>query len=696
VPPASPPPLPAGALPQAAFERRLLDGDARALGDACVNALTVGLDARLPLVRARLLTLNPEPEGLATVLDDAAALLQCRAPDAALTVLDRVGPAAGDERRRWLLLQWQAARDARDHRRAALALQRLSQRSVEALQALNLPVTDGPLPVASALDLQAGHLEADGRPAAAAGLLQTPASDPLATAGRLAEATRLLAGAGEGSRALGLLPRALDQAAGAAAWGLAGPLLSRQRQLELDAGQPAAAAATNQRRERLARRLEDRMALRAALRSARADGTRQPALAQALLDRQEPLEQRHGDGLDLLLQLSDAAGADRSQARLTLAARLAAALDHRERWSDLLADQQRLASEAGDSWMLDRVDREALRVAAGRPLREQEALDRRLQELEGDPRPDRFPWTIETAEERERQRRRLTSEGEELRQQQRRLGFDPFPGIHTLPALLEDSERLRRARADGADVLLAPGAFGTLPSRLPQAEAMAQQQQLEAALQSILPEAGPRQQARERFALLVQRQWRRLDLENSLAAAVQRQRLPVDAVERQQELLDLERLLDPRSPWLQELEAEGRSGDALASLASWQQRREQLRLQDRREEARQLRRRQQQLTVQQNDPLPTAQQRLATEITQRWRALLARPDEATAAALQPLAVAREQETLELELVRLRLAGLLREAGQLRDTMQEELRLDRQLRSPLRPGGHAGPPAEATP
>ncbi|NDC14120.1 MAG: hypothetical protein EBZ76_02635, partial [Synechococcaceae bacterium WB9_2_170] len=143
MPPASPPPLPAGALPQAAFERRLLDGDARALGDACVNALTVGLDARLPLVRARLLTLNPEPEGLATVLDDAAALLQCRAPDAALTVLDRVGPAAGDERRRWLLLQWQAARDARDHRRAALALQRLSQRSVEALQALNLPVTGG-------------------------------------------------------------------------------------------------------------------------------------------------------------------------------------------------------------------------------------------------------------------------------------------------------------------------------------------------------------------------------------------------------------------------------------------------------------------------------------------------------------------------------------------------------------------------
>ena len=43
------------------------------------------------------------------MLDDAAALLQCRAPDAALTVLDRVGPAAGDERRRWLLLQWQAA-----------------------------------------------------------------------------------------------------------------------------------------------------------------------------------------------------------------------------------------------------------------------------------------------------------------------------------------------------------------------------------------------------------------------------------------------------------------------------------------------------------------------------------------------------------------------------------------------------------
>lgn len=680
MPPASPPPLPAGALPQAAFDRLLLDGGARALGDACVNALAVGLDARLPLARGRLLTLNPEPDDLATVLDDAAALLQCRAPDAALTVLDRVGPAAGDERRRWLLLQWQAARDARDHRRAALALQRLSQGSVETLQALNLPVTDRPLPVASALDLKAEHLEAEGRSAAAAGLLQTPASAPLATAERLAEATRVLAGAGKGPQALGLLPRTLDQAAAAAAWGLAGQLLSRQRQLELEAGQSAAAAATNQRRERLARRLEDGMGLRASLRSARADGTRQPALAQALLDRQEPLEQRHGDGLDLLLQLSDAPEADRSQARLTLAARLAATLDHRERWSDLLADQQRLASEAGDSWMLDRVDREALRIAAGRPLRELEALDRRLQELEGDPRPARHPWTIETLGGRE----------------PRRPEVDSPPAIHALPALLEDAERLRQARADGADLLLAPGSFGTLPSRLPKAEAAARQQQLEAALEDRLPEAGPRQQARERFALLVQRQWRRLDLENGLAAAVQRQRLPGDAVERQQELLDLERLLDLRSPWLLELEAEGRSGEDLASLESWRRHREQLRLQDRRAEARQLRRRRQQLTLQQHDPLPTAQQRQATEITQRWRALLARPDEATAAALQPLAVAREQETLELELVRLRLAGLLREAGQLRNTMQEELRLDRQLRSPLRPGGHAGPPAEATP
>jgi hypothetical protein len=102
------------------------------------------------------------------------------------------------------------------------------------------------------------------------------------------------------------------------------------------------------------------------------------------------------------------------------------------------------------------------------------------------------------------------------------------------------------------------------------------------------------------------------------------------------------------------------------------------------------------LNLEQNNPLPTAQQRLATGITRRWRELLARPGEETAAALQPLAVAREQESLELELVRLRLAGLLREAGQQRDTMQEELRLDRQLRSPLRPGGHAGPPVEAPP
>lgn len=683
-------------MPQATFDRLLLEGDARALGEACGNALTVGLDARLPLVRGRLLALNPEPEDLATVLGDAAALLQCRAPEAALAVLDRVGPAAGEDRRRWLLLQWQAARDARDHRRAALALQRLSGRSVEALDGLKLPVGDGPLPVASALDLQVGHLAADGRPAAAAGLLQTPASDPLATAERLGEATRLLAGAGQGPKALGLLPRALDQAAGAAAWGLAGQLLTRQRELELEGGQPAAAVATNQRRERLARRVEDGIALRAALRSARADGTRQPALAQALLDRQEPLEQRHGDGLDLLLQLSEGATDDRRQARLTLAARLAAVLDHRERWSDLLAEQRLLASQAGDAWLLDRVDREALRVAAGRPLRELEALDQRLLELDQDPRPGTPPWILETPEGRERQRRQLEVDGEGLRQARRRLGFDPFPGAHTLPALLEDEERLRRSRPAGDDVLLTPAVFGTLPGRLPLAEAAARQQQLDAALLSILPEAEPRQQARGRFALLVQRQWRRLDLETSLTAAVQRQRLPADAVERQQELLDLERQLDPRSPWLQELAAEGSSAEELASLGRWQERREALRLEDRREEARQLRRRRRQLTLEQQDPLPTAQQRLAIEITRRWRELLARPGEATAAALQPLAVAREQESLELELVRLRLAGLLREAGQQRDTMQEELRLDRQLRSPLRPGGHAGPPAEAPP
>jgi len=438
------------------------------------------------------------------------------------------------------------------------------------------------------------------------------------------------------------------------------------------------------------------MALRAALRSARADGTPQPALAQALLDRQEPLEQRHGDGLDLLLQLSEPGDPDRRQARLTLAARLAAALDHRERWSDLLAEQRQLAAQADDGWMLDRVDREALRVAAGRPLRELEALEGRLRELDHDPRPVSYPWTFESAEDRERQRQRLEADGAALRETQRRLGFDPFPATHGLPTLLEDCERLRRARPAGADVLLAPPQFGTLPARLPQAEAMAQQQRLEAALLTILPEAGPRQQARERFALLVQRQWRRQDLENGLTAAVQRQQLPADAVDRQQELLDLERLLDPRSPWLGQLEAEGSSGEALASLGQWQQRREDLRLQDRREEARQLRLRRRQLSLQQNDPLPTAQQRLASEITRRWRDLLAQPGEATASALQPLAVAREQESLELELVRLRLAALLREAAQPRDTMQEELRLDRRLRSPLRPGGHAGPPVESPP
>ncbi|MGB1193622.1 MAG: hypothetical protein ACPG22_03880, partial [Prochlorococcaceae cyanobacterium] len=116
----APAPLPPGALSEDAFTELLETGTRQELVEGCERVITLGLDQRLRQLRQTLLTLNTETSSLAVVFADTRALLRCKAPDAALQVLERISPNVGPERQEWLLLQWRAASDGLDQRRAAL------------------------------------------------------------------------------------------------------------------------------------------------------------------------------------------------------------------------------------------------------------------------------------------------------------------------------------------------------------------------------------------------------------------------------------------------------------------------------------------------------------------------------------------------------------------------------------------------
>ena len=78
-------------------------------------------------------------DSLELVQANAEALMSCGAPEAAAVVLNRYLPRVGDERRQWLLLRWRAAAAALDHRQAALALRRLVDGNLKALDAPLFP-----------------------------------------------------------------------------------------------------------------------------------------------------------------------------------------------------------------------------------------------------------------------------------------------------------------------------------------------------------------------------------------------------------------------------------------------------------------------------------------------------------------------------------------------------------------------------
>jgi hypothetical protein len=250
-----------GAVPQPLisepqFQELLRTAGLDRLDLLCRQLVDAGDDTRLRLLRERLLTIHPAPQPLAVVLANAEVMLSCRMPEGALTVLDRIGPARGAEQVQWLTLQWRAANGAMDHRRAALALERLTAEQPARLETLLLPLqqrTDGSWASRSALEVLASHLESAGLTSQAAALLLLSRNQDAPAAERLARAARLLADLPPEQREP-LFERALEQAAAAGSWGLVGELLAAQAVLP---SSPETAARTAERRLRLSRRLDD-------------------------------------------------------------------------------------------------------------------------------------------------------------------------------------------------------------------------------------------------------------------------------------------------------------------------------------------------------------------------------------------------------------------------------------------------------
>jgi hypothetical protein len=238
-------------MSEAAFNALLQLSDLDLLNSACAKIVEEDNPTRLRLLQNHLLDLKPAPQPLPVLLANAEVLLTCRGPQAALRVLERHGPGPGAPRVQWLLMQWRAANAALDHRRAALALQRLTGGSEARLNGLALPLQrreDGTVVSRSAVDLLAAHLEARGYPEAAGALLLRQPSPGAPGAAQLARAVALLRELPLEEREA-LLETALNQAAAAGAWSLVSDLLDAQAAL------PSARARA--RRLRLSPRLDD-------------------------------------------------------------------------------------------------------------------------------------------------------------------------------------------------------------------------------------------------------------------------------------------------------------------------------------------------------------------------------------------------------------------------------------------------------
>jgi hypothetical protein len=268
-----------------AFAALLRHGDLDQLAAACPRLLDQGYTIQLQQVQRRLLAIKPAPQPLAVVLANADALLTCQAPQAALRVLERYGPAQGVERFQWLLLEWRAAHAGLDHWRAAMALRQLAQGELARLETLLLPVQlngDGTVTSRAALDLLAAEMESLEQPKAAAEVLLSGRQPGLATANRINRAVQLMPELPTVERER-LLELALDQAAAAGAWSLVAEILDRQLALPPSEDGAKARARAAQRRARVSPRIDD-------------------AYGELGLRRQDPTARRRVQQLELQLR----------------------------------------------------------------------------------------------------------------------------------------------------------------------------------------------------------------------------------------------------------------------------------------------------------------------------------------------------------------------------------------------------------
>ena len=698
--------VPVTARSAEAFEQLLTSEDRTALVQGCTESLSAGLDERLRLLRQRLLQLQAESSSLSVQFANTRALLRCKAPDAALQVLARIMPSPGPERQQWLELQWRAASAGLDHRRAATALRRLSANSASQLNSIDFTLVEpseagGAPTLRSAIDLQAMQLEALGEAEQAARLLQQPAATPAATARRRQQAARLLATNAQLANAATLAAESIDLAASAEAWGLSAELLNDQRRYELALRQWPDAATTNQRRLRLSRRVRDGMGERAALLSSLADGSTEPGWTQGLIDRRDPLERRRGALLDVLLALEPDDTPEPLPlrlARLDLALEVAMRVGHRERAFELLTELERLGRDEDLAWLRDRANRLGLQLAAGNPLQQLEAVERRQRELLADPVLRRGIGAVLDPEAPQRRLERLQRRDERVARAEQRFGSDPFPGSYALPALLEDLARLEQAQAEGSTWRLPPAQFGQLARSLSDEAYQEQQQRLTAVLQSLELDPPVQQEGQQRFSVFVEQLKRREQLGQSLEQQLVAAELTADAVQQRRDWLALEQELDPRGELLRSLAGFGRSTAGMASLRALQQQEDRLRLLERQAEAQALKEERQELLdlladqdasrwdPEQQAPLP---QRRTVALSQQWRLYRRDPSLETALQLQLRAAEAGEEAVELEALRLQLAQLLPPGSADPATIEQLRELELRLRSPLSRRGHLG-------
>jgi hypothetical protein len=232
----------------ARFKELLVKGTIPSMEQACLDPMVSGTKQRKQQLRDRLLAIHPVPASFDLTMRNAGALLTCGSPEGTALVLNRFSPAFGEERRSWLMLRWQAASAALDHRQAALALRRLVNGNVAALDDITLA---GPR---NGLDVLAEHEASQGRSQAAALVVLQGDLQGSAGARRRGQAAEWLA-ATNPEQADQLLELALDEAASDQAWGLAMELLQLQLRLQLAAGGDG--ERPRRRLERLAARLDD-------------------------------------------------------------------------------------------------------------------------------------------------------------------------------------------------------------------------------------------------------------------------------------------------------------------------------------------------------------------------------------------------------------------------------------------------------